>query len=149
VLIASVRGGSVVSFGLGACPDSCESTLCDDRHVPERVLIVDDHAPFRSLARAVLQVEGFEVVGEAADGLSALEAARRLRPSVVLLDVQLPDLDGFEVARRLAADADPPAIVLVSSRDRMSYRRRLAESPARGFISKAELSGAAVAALVG
>ena len=138
-----------MSFGLGACPDSSESTLCDDRHVPERVLIVDDHAPFRSLARAVLQVEGFEVVGEAADAVSALEAARRLRPSVVLLDIQLPDLDGFEVARRLAAGVNPPAIVLVSSRDRMSYRRRLAESPARGFISKAELSGAAVAALVG
>jgi DNA-binding NarL/FixJ family response regulator len=113
------------------------------------VLIVDDHAPFRALARALLQLEGFEVVGEAADALSALDAVRRLQPSVVLLDVQLPDLDGFEVARRLAQAGVPPAIVLVSSRDRSAYRRRLADSPARGFIAKSDLSGAAVAALVG
>jgi CheY-like chemotaxis protein len=95
------------------------------------VLIVDDHAPFRGLARALLQLEGFEVVGEAADALSALAAARRLQPSVVVLDVQLPDLDGFEVARRLARGGDPRAIVLVSSRDSSAYRRRLAESQAR------------------
>jgi DNA-binding NarL/FixJ family response regulator len=61
------------------------------------VLIVDDHAPFRALARALLQLEDFEVVGEAADALSALDAVRQLRPNVVLLDIQLPDLDGFEV----------------------------------------------------
>src|SRR5688572_17306229 len=103
------------------------------------VLIVDDHAPFRALARALLQLEGFEVAGEAADALSALNAARRLQPSVVVLDIQLPDLDGFEVARRLAQTGDPPAIVLVSSRDSSSYRRRLAESRARGFIAKSDL----------
>jgi DNA-binding NarL/FixJ family response regulator len=122
---------------------------CDDQAMAETVLIVDDHAPFRALARALLQFEGFEVVGEAADARSALDAVARLRPSVVLLDVQLPDLDGFEVARRLAQAGDPPAIVLVSSRDSSSYRRRLADSPARGFIPKDDLSGAAVAALVG
>ncbi len=115
----------------------------------ERVLIVDDHAPFRSIARALLTAEGFEVVGEAGDGRSALEASRRLHPTVVLLDIQLPDLDGFEVARQLAADPGGPAVVLTSSRDSSSYRRRLAGSTARGFIPKAELSGAAVAALVG
>ena len=115
----------------------------------ETVLIVDDHAPFRALARALLQLEGFEVVGEAADGQSALDAVARLRPSVVVLDVQLPDLDGFEVARRLALAGDPPVIVLVSTRDSSAYRRRLADSPARGFIPKSDLSGAAVAALVG
>jgi DNA-binding NarL/FixJ family response regulator len=113
------------------------------------VLIVDDHAPFRALARALLQLEGFQVVGEAADARSALDAVGRLRPSVVVLDIQLPDLDGFEVARRLAQAGDPPVIVLVSSRDRSAYRRRLADSPARGFIPKCDLSGAAVAALVG
>jgi DNA-binding NarL/FixJ family response regulator len=113
------------------------------------VLIVDDYAPFRALARALLQLEGFQVAGEAADARSALDAVGRLRPSVVLLDIQLPDLDGFEVTRRLAQDGDPPAIVLVSSRDRSAYRQRLAESPARGFIPKSDLSGAAVAALVG
>jgi DNA-binding NarL/FixJ family response regulator len=122
---------------------------CDHQSMARTVLIVDEHAPFRALARALLQLEGFEVVGEAADALSALDAVRQLRPSVVLLDVQLPDLDGFEVARRLAQAGDPPAIVLVSSRDRSAYRRRLAESAARGFIAKSDLSGAAVAALVG
>jgi DNA-binding NarL/FixJ family response regulator len=122
---------------------------CDDQSMAETVLIVDDHAPFRALARALLQLEGFEVVGEAADARSALDAVARLRPSVVVLDVQLPDLDGFEVAHRLAQAGDPPAIVLVSTRDSSSYRRRLADSPARGFIPKSDLSGAAVAALVG
>jgi DNA-binding NarL/FixJ family response regulator len=113
------------------------------------VLIVDDHPGFRSAARALLEAEGFEVVGEAADGESGLAAAERLRPGLVLLDIQLPDLDGFAVAERLASSQSPPAVVLVSSRDRSAYRRRLAGSPARGFVSKSDLSGAAVAALVG
>jgi DNA-binding NarL/FixJ family response regulator len=113
------------------------------------VLIVDDHAHYRALARDMQKLEGNEVVGEAAEALSALDAVRRLQPNVVLLDIQLPDLDGFEVARRLAQAGDPPAIVLVSSRDRSAYRRQLAESSARGFIPKSDLSGAAVAALVG
>ena len=122
---------------------------CDHQSMARTVLIVDDHAPFRALARSLLQLEGFEVVGEAADAASALEAVGRLQPSVVVLDIQLPDLDGFEVARRLSQAGDPPAIVLVSSRDSSSYRRRLAVSPARGFIPKSDLSGAAVTALVG
>jgi DNA-binding NarL/FixJ family response regulator len=127
----------------------CSLRPCDHQLMTRTVLIVDDHAPFRALARALLQLEGFEVVGEAADAQSALDAVGRLRPNVVVLDIQLPDLDGFEVTRRLAQTGDPPAIVLVSSRDRSAYRRRLAESPARGFIAKGDLSGAAVAALVG
>jgi DNA-binding NarL/FixJ family response regulator len=122
---------------------------CDHQPMGRTVLIVDDHAPFRAVAQALLQLEGFEVVGEAADARSALEAVGRLRPDVVVLDIQLPDLDGFEVARRLAQAGDPPVIVLVSSRDSSAYRRRLADSPARGFIPKSDLSGAAVAALVG
>jgi DNA-binding NarL/FixJ family response regulator len=113
------------------------------------VLIVDDHAVFRSLARSLLEAEGFEVVGEAPDGRSAIDAALQLRPDIVLLDVQLPDLDGFTVAERLAAiDPDRPAVVLVSSRDSASYRRRLAATPARGFITKSQLSGSALSALV-
>jgi DNA-binding NarL/FixJ family response regulator len=122
---------------------------CDDGPVEWTVLIVDDHPGFRSAARALLEAEGFEVVGEAADGESGLAAAERLRPGLVLLDIQLPDLDGFAVAERLASSQSPPAVVLVSSRDRSAYRRRLAGSPARGFVSKSDLSGAAVAALVG
>jgi DNA-binding NarL/FixJ family response regulator len=112
------------------------------------VLIVDDHNGFRAFARALLESEGFEVVGEAEDGASALRAVQQFAPDLVLLDVQLPDVDGFEVAARLAADAHPPAVVLVSTRDAASYRRRLAETSAQGFISKAELSGAAIAALL-
>jgi DNA-binding NarL/FixJ family response regulator len=114
----------------------------------ETVLIVDDHAPFRALARALLQLEGFEVVGEAADAQSALDAVGRLRPSVVLLDVQLPDLDGFEVAARIAAlTGAGPTIVLTSSRDRSDFGDAVAESPARGFIAKSELSGETFAEL--
>ena len=111
-------------------------------------MIVDDHDGFRALARALLQAEGFEVVGEAADGKSGLEAAAELAPDLVLLDVQLPDADGFDIADRLAAASNPPAVVLVSTRDATSYRRRLATTTARGFIPKGELSGAALLALV-
>jgi len=117
--------------------------------VRRTLLIVDDHASFRSFARAVLEGSGFEVVGEAVDGASAIEEVGRLKPAVVLLDVQLPGLDGFAVAERLAADSTGAAVVLISSRDASSFRRRLARSSARGFIPKSELSGAAVAALVG
>lgn len=111
------------------------------------VLIVDDHAEFRRTARALLEEEGFQVVGEAADGESAILEARRLQPRLVLLDVQLPDLDGFEVAARLAAAGGPPTVVLTSSRGASSYRRRLAQS-SFAFIPKSELSGEALAALV-
>jgi DNA-binding NarL/FixJ family response regulator len=112
------------------------------------VLIVDDHEPFRVRARTLLEAEGFEVVGEAADGESALEASQRLRPEIVLLDVQLPGADGFAVAERLAAESHPPTVVLISSRAAETYRRRLQASPARGFIAKAELSGACLASLL-
>ena len=112
-----------------------------DPPVRVTVVIVDDFAGFRRSARALLEDDGFDVVGEAADG--------RLRPAVVLLDVQLPDLDGFEVAARLASASDPPIVVLVSTRDAGAYTARLAASPARGFIAKAELSGERLAALLG
>jgi DNA-binding NarL/FixJ family response regulator len=114
-----------------------------------RILIVDDDEPFRVLASELLTMSGFDVVAEAADGASALAAAQRLRPDIVLLDVQLPDHDGFEVARKLHAGTHTPAVILVSSRDRGAYRQRLADSDVAGFIPKAELSAAAIAALVG
>jgi CheY-like chemotaxis protein len=112
------------------------------------VLIVDDHRSYRLLARRMLEAAGYQVVGEAVDGASALEAAARLRPQVVLLDVQLPDLDGFAVSERLAAGDDPPVVVLISSRDESAYRRRLAGSPARAFLAKNELTAPALAELV-
>lgn len=111
------------------------------------VLIVDDHNEFRDHARALLEAAGFHVVGEAADGESALTEAARLRPSLVLLDIQLPDFDGFEVAARLACGAAPPAVVLTSTRTASAYRNRLAGTPALGFISKSDLSAARLAAL--
>jgi DNA-binding NarL/FixJ family response regulator len=113
------------------------------------VLIVDDHAAFRASARALLQAEGFDVVGEAADGAGAVEAVAVLRPEIVLLDIQLPDIDGVVVAERLAAGEDAPAVVLISSREAAAYGRRLNEARVRGFIPKSGLSGEALAALVG
>jgi DNA-binding NarL/FixJ family response regulator len=116
--------------------------------MPLTVLIVDDHAGYRAAAKAVLESEGFEVVGETASGLEALEAVARLRPQLVLLDIGLPDIDGIEVASRLSAlDGDSPAVVLTSSRDGRGCERLFRACGARGFIPKAELSGDAVAAL--
>lgn len=112
------------------------------------LLIVDDHSSFRSVARKVLELHGFEVIGEAADGESALEAIRELRPEVVLLDVQLPGIDGFEVASRLTANGNAPAIVMISSRDAEDFGDLVQTSGARGFIPKHDLSGAAVEAML-
>jgi len=113
------------------------------------VVIVDDHADFRASARALLESEGFDVVGEAADGADALLVTASLRPDIVLLDIQLPGRDGFAVAEDLARSLEPPTVVLISSRDAAVYASHLASSPARGFLSKRGLSGAALAALVG
>ena len=110
-----------------------------------RVLIVDDHADFRRLARLILCGSGFDVVGEAEDVSSARTAARELQPDAVLLDVQLPDGDGIEIADELARDAE---VVLTSTRAASQYGHRLAESAARGFVQKQDLSGDAVAALL-
>ena len=113
------------------------------------VLIVDDHDGFRMTARALLEAEGFEVVGEAATGVAALRAADDLHPDLVLLDVQLPDFDGFEVASRLRArNGDGPAVVMTSSRDASEYGALVEQSGARGFVPKGELSGQALAALI-
>ena len=113
------------------------------------MLIVDDHPSFRASARALLEAEGFEVVGEASDGESAIEAAQTLHPDVVLLDVQLPDRTGFEVASELTGNGAVINVVLVSSRDGSDYGPLVAESGASGFVPKAELSGARIAALLG
>ena len=117
--------------------------------VAATVVIVDDHAGFRTFARALLEAEGFDVVGEATDGQSALALTRRLEPELVLLDVALPDMDGFAVCEALLEHGSGPAVILTSSRDVSSYRRRLKRSRARGFIPKSELSGPALAALAG
>ena len=105
-----------------------------------RILIVDDHAGFRATARRWLEAEGWTVVGEAHDGASALVAAHALNPDVVLLDIGLPDMDGFAVADSFGGD-DPPAVVLISSRDPEGYAEKIAASLALGFIAKHELDG--------
>lgn len=112
------------------------------------LLIVDDHQEFRREARALLEAEGLSVVGEAADGRSALDETAALEPDVVLLDIGLPDLDGFEIASRLARREPAPGIVLISSRDARTYAGRIATSPVAGFLRKDDLSAAAIEALV-
>jgi len=116
--------------------------------VAASVLIVDDHPSFRASARMLLEAEGFDVVGEAEDGFSGLEAVAALHPDVVLLDVQLPDINGFEVAARLTANGGSPAIVLTSSRDVEDLGFLSGRDGVRGFIPKSELSGSALEALL-
>ena len=122
---------------------------CDDSAVRRTVLIVDDHAGFRSMARALLESGGFEVVGEAVDGASAIALAAALRPDLVLLDVQLPDIDGFGVTEELTRTEEGPVVVLTSGRSRSSFQSRLAATRARAFIPKAELTPDALVALLG
>jgi DNA-binding NarL/FixJ family response regulator len=116
--------------------------------MPRTVLIVDDHASFRSAARMLLELEGFEVVGEAVDGEDGVRRARELTPDWVLLDVQLPGMNGFEVAAMLTSEPGSPSVVLTSSHDSGDFGRLIAGSGARGFIPKAELSGERIAALL-
>ena len=112
------------------------------------VLIVDDNPRFRSRARRWLEGDGYVVVAEAADGASALEAVRRHRPDVLLLDIGLPDMSGLAVAERLMEEPDPPAVVLTSTHDVADFGDRIARCGARGFVPKAQLSGAALAAVL-
>lgn len=121
---------------------------CHHVPMPKTVLIVDDHPSFRQMARALLESEGYEVVGEAENGASAIEEARRLRPEVLLLDVQLPDMDGFAVAEALCGNGWLPAIVLTSSRDLSDFGSLVTVCGARGFVPKAELSGATLSTLL-
>ncbi|MBV9315601.1 MAG: response regulator transcription factor [Pseudonocardia sp.] len=108
------------------------------------VLIVDDHAGFRSLARKVLGADDYVVVGEASDGASAIAALGVLKPELVLLDIQLPDRDGFDVSQQLIKESPELKIVLISSRDARDYGCRLDQSDVRGFIPKAELCATAL-----
>jgi DNA-binding NarL/FixJ family response regulator len=112
------------------------------------VLIVDDHNGFRTQLRVLLDGAGYDVVGEADNGSAGVAEAARLTPDLVLLDVQLPDMSGFDVAALLLQQARRPAIVLISSRDRGDYGARVEQSGVDGFISKSDLSVAAVRAIV-
>jgi DNA-binding NarL/FixJ family response regulator len=112
------------------------------------VVIVDDHPSFRSSARMLLESDGFEVVGEAATGEEGVDVALELRPDLVLLDVNLPDIDGFEVATRITADPTHPRVILTSSRDSTDFGPLVEKSGALGFVPKSELSGAALEELM-
>jgi DNA-binding NarL/FixJ family response regulator len=115
--------------------------------MPARAVIVDDHAAFRASARHLLEISGFDVVGEAGDGATGLALARKLEPELVLLDIALPKMNGFDVAERLAGT--PCKVILISSRQQKDFGKRVRQSGAVGFVSKDELSGAAVLALLG
>jgi DNA-binding NarL/FixJ family response regulator len=123
------------------------SAGCNDQAM-RTVLIVDDHASFRRTARALLEAEGFTVVGEAQDGRTGLEQIESLRPDIVLLDIYLPDMDGFDVVKELPANGEAPEVILTSSRDGSDFGSLVAKSGARGFVAKAELSGGRLAALL-
>jgi DNA-binding NarL/FixJ family response regulator len=120
----------------------------DDAGMPVAILIVDDNARFRVRARRRLEADGYTVVAEAADGASALEAARRHRPEVVLLDVGLPDMSGLAVAEQLTREPGAPAVVLTSTHDAADFGERVISCGARGFVPKAALSGDAITALL-
>lgn len=112
------------------------------------ILIVDDHAAFRFEARQLLEAEGFVVVGEAGSGRSAIAAADELRPEVILLDIGLPDIDGFAVAQQLSESDAAARVVLTSSRDAATYDTRIAASPAAGFVRKDDLTASVIRAVI-
>lgn len=116
--------------------------------MPKTVLVVDDHAGFRSIATLILTNAGYTVVGEAEDGQSALNAAGELHPEAVLLDIDLPDMTGFQVAEGLADDPDPPVVILVSGRRKSDFGTRVDRAAALAFLAKEELSEQALAELL-
>ncbi len=118
--------------------------MAHDGRVPQGVLIVDDHEPFRRVVSELLRDSGYRVVGEAATGAQGLEAAARLLPQAVLLDVGLPDMDGFAVAAGLTADGHGPAIVLTSADPGPDYEELARRAGARRFVAKADLAHVAL-----
>lgn len=129
----------------GAAPSRVPAVRVTIRGMRRTVVIVDDHARFRRSARALLELEGFHVIGEAADGEAALAAVDRLKPDVALVDVGLPDMTGFDVSERVSRET---SVILVSSRNRADIGRRARSCGALGFLTKDELSGEALAGVL-
>jgi len=127
-----------------------DTTSGRDEHGPVsvRVLVVDDHPEVRAVIRRVLEGDGLDVVGEAGDGPEALVAAAALRPDLVLMDVLLPGRDGIAIAAEMARMADPPPVILTSSRDAADLGPRLAAADALGFVPKGDLSGSVLARML-
>jgi DNA-binding NarL/FixJ family response regulator len=115
----------------------------------ERVLLVDDHAGFRASAAALLEAEGLSIVGSAASGEEALAVVDDLDPDIILLDLYLPGLDGVDVAWRLSDPRRNSAIILISSHEEAAADPRVASAPVRGFLSKRDLTCAAIRELLG
>jgi two-component system, LytTR family, response regulator len=114
-----------------------------------RALVVDDEPlARRGLKLRLDAIAGVDIVGECSNGREALAAVARLAPDVVFLDIQMPGLDGFEVAALLAQDDDPPAVVLTSTLDTGDVESRLDPAHVRGFLPKDRLSGPALDALL-
>ena len=125
------------------------AALRDNQAMRETVLIVDDHPSFRASARRMLEADGYDVVGELDNGDGVVAAVEKLNPEVVLLDVHLPDIDGFEVTRRLLdANGASSQIVLISSHDFTDLDEAVGASGARGFVAKSELSAEAISLLI-
>jgi len=135
-----VSGGSVFRADGVVGRTKVGAIVGDNLGVPT-ILIVDDHGQFRATARALLESDGFDVIGEAPTGLAGFDAARSLEPDVVLLDVRLPDVDGFALAERLTADGGGPVVILTSSSDDPLYPERAVSCGARGFVAKHDLCG--------
>jgi CheY-like chemotaxis protein len=151
--VATDRSTAIATLGFSPSSPKIRETqesfpgrACDHFLMGQRVLVVDDHPSFRRLATKLLEAGGFDVVGEAEDGASALAAAGRLQPDLVLLDVLLPDMSGLAVAEALNGDSHHPRVVLVSSRSASELGAALEESPAAGFLTKSELTAEALAA---
>jgi signal transduction histidine kinase len=139
-----LRAGAGPGTGLRVYPVVRRRPPCHNAAMPGRVILVDDHAGFRARARALLEAEGLDVVGEARTVTEALDVVQRVRADIVLLDVVMPKQDGFEVAEAISSLPHPPAVILTSSRDAADFGDRLARAPVRGFLPKAEISAAAI-----
>ena len=113
-----------------------------------RIVIVDDDPSFLATVRLLLEAEGFVVVGEALNGLDGVAAVLELEPDIALVDVNLPDIDGFEVVERLADGERSPPVVLTSIRSASDFGDLVERSHAQGFITKAEMSGEALAEIL-
>jgi len=135
-----VSWGAVVRTG-GVAARIKGAPLVDDNLRVSTILIVDDDSQFRATARALLECDGFDVVGEAPTGGAGFDAAMSLKPDVVLIDVRLPDVDGFSLAERLNAGHEGPEIILTSSSDDPLYPDRALHSGALGFVAKHDLCG--------
>ena len=106
--------------------------------MPVRVLIVDDQEPFRMAARLVVEAtDEFEVAGEAESGEASVELAKELKPDLVLMDVNLPGINGLDATRQILDDGDPPVVLLLSTYEEAEYAPRAAECGAAAYIPKA------------